>query len=185
MLIKKLRKTARIFSLHFKWNSNYLVTVHFKFLATSVSFHSVAVYMPVPSEKDWMQVSAACFKRTDFPNCVGSLDGKQCRIKRPSKVGSFLYNSKTVPFACSDCTFICVDDSCVFWNSVFGRAVFQNFPDDEFKFPDCKSATPLVIVVDVATLCVNLIRLCPGWNNFQLQAGQATTNRRVFFQTVD
>jgi hypothetical protein len=54
---------------------------------------SQLIYMPVPCEDYWLEESAKHFERTYFPNCIGSMDGKHCCIKCPSKAGSLFYNS--------------------------------------------------------------------------------------------
>ncbi|GBP55261.1 Protein ALP1-like [Eumeta japonica] len=50
--------------------------------------------MPQPSEDHLKNVSLDFEEMWNFPNCIGSLDGKHCRVKRPRKSGSAYYNYK-------------------------------------------------------------------------------------------
>lgn len=50
--------------------------------------------MPVPSQEDLEKSKAAYWDVWNFPNCVGALDGKHCRIKCPPNSGSQFFNYK-------------------------------------------------------------------------------------------
>ncbi|CAB1330043.1 unnamed protein product [Coregonus sp. 'balchen'] len=50
----------------------------------------VGEYMPVPKEEDWRAIAAEFLERLDFPNCLGSIDGKHA----PPSSGSQFYNYK-------------------------------------------------------------------------------------------
>jgi hypothetical protein len=125
--------------------------------------------MPVPSENDWLRVSAVYFERICSANFIGNLDGKHCCIKCPSKVMSLFYDYNQydslvlLAIADSDCTYIFIDvgvcgkesESSVFQDSVFEEALLSNvsvinIPDGEFKFLDFDTETSLVIAADEA-----------------------------------
>lgn len=52
------------------------------------------VHVPVPTEDDFIKISADYMDIWNFPNCVGALDGKHVKIKCPSHSGSMFYNYK-------------------------------------------------------------------------------------------
>ncbi|XP_020359389.1 protein ALP1-like [Oncorhynchus kisutch] len=53
----------------------------------------VGVYMPVP-EEDWRAIAAEFPERWNFPNCLGSIDGKHVVIQAPPCSGLQFYNYK-------------------------------------------------------------------------------------------
>lgn len=50
--------------------------------------------MPTPTEQMFRSVANEYWSKWNFPNCVGSIDGKHIRIKCPSGSGSMAYNYK-------------------------------------------------------------------------------------------
>lgn len=46
------------------------------------------------SISDWKKIARRFEERWQFPNCLGSVDGKHCRIIPPNGSGSFYYNYK-------------------------------------------------------------------------------------------
>jgi len=50
--------------------------------------------MPEKTEKDWVNTANNFYRRTQFPNCIGAVDGKHVRIKMPTGSGSLFYNYK-------------------------------------------------------------------------------------------
>nr|CAH7733261.1 unnamed protein product [Callosobruchus chinensis] len=51
--------------------------------------------MKPPSSKErWLEIAENYYKRTNFPNCVGSVDGKHIRLISPLHSGSAFYNYK-------------------------------------------------------------------------------------------
>lgn len=54
----------------------------------------VNIHMPQPTEEDHKRIANDYFNLWGFPNCIGSIDGKHCKIKCPSNTGSSFYNYK-------------------------------------------------------------------------------------------
>ena len=50
--------------------------------------------MPKPNEEHWLKIASEFFTRFQFPLCLGAIDGKHIRIKKPNKSGSKYYNYK-------------------------------------------------------------------------------------------
>ena len=50
--------------------------------------------MPEPNKEMWLKKAAQFYKFTNFPNCVGSVDGKHIRIQCPPNTGSDYFNFK-------------------------------------------------------------------------------------------
>jgi len=48
----------------------------------------------LPTEEKWREISLDFEKNTNFPNCIGALDGKHIRVTEPIKSGSLFYNYK-------------------------------------------------------------------------------------------
>ena len=97
-------------------------------------------YMSARDKNDWIRTADEFYERTNFPNCIGAVDGKHIRIRKPNESGSQFFNHKnfssTVLMAVSDadCCFISVEvracgsssDSNVFKNSIFGKLLESN-----------------------------------------------------------
>lgn len=50
--------------------------------------------MPQPTQENLKKISKDFFLKWQFPNCIGSIDGKHFRIQKPSHSGSEYYNYK-------------------------------------------------------------------------------------------
>ena len=53
------------------------------------------ICMPVPSEDKWKFLADEFYKRWNFPNCTGAIDGKHVMIQCPLNSGSLFYNYKS------------------------------------------------------------------------------------------
>jgi len=51
-------------------------------------------HMPTPTIADFEKIAQEFDEKWNFPNCVGSIDGKHIRIKCPKKSGSMFFNYK-------------------------------------------------------------------------------------------
>lgn len=73
--------------------------------------------MPEPSVELWLEIAKRYYKKTNYPNCIGSIDGKHIRIRKPAKSGSYYSNYKKffsivlLAVADANCSFIAIDDS--------------------------------------------------------------------------
>ena len=56
-------------------------------------------YMPTPSTEKWLAIAEGFQMKVNFPNCIGTLDGKHIRIIKPNHSGSMFYNYKHFFFA--------------------------------------------------------------------------------------
>ncbi|XP_075178236.1 uncharacterized protein LOC142250060 [Anomaloglossus baeobatrachus] len=51
--------------------------------------------MPVPSTEDWIHISNKMYALTGFPNCLGAVDGKHIRVKKPPNSGDDAFQLST------------------------------------------------------------------------------------------
>ncbi|KAJ8343120.1 hypothetical protein SKAU_G00330480 [Synaphobranchus kaupii] len=143
----------------------------------------VANYMPVPREEDWCAIAEGFRQRWNFPNCMGSIDGKHMVIQAPPNSGSAYHNYKgtfsIVLLAVVDARYLfrVVDvgaygrqsDGGTLANSAFGKALVAgtlNLPGDHL-LPGAEylGAQPHVFVADEAfPLQRHLMRPFPGSN---------------------
>ena len=137
-------------------------------------------FMPIPTRSTWEKIAADYDYFWQFPNCVGSIDGKHVTMQAPKNAGSLYYNYKKqhslILLAVVDAqyNFVAVDiggygkqsDGSVFSNSAIGRLLkSQNldFPANEPLRGTKDPALPFVLVGDEAfPLLENLMRPYPG-----------------------
>ncbi|KAM3936284.1 uncharacterized protein RB166_003415 [Leptodactylus fuscus] len=95
--------------------------------------------IPEPSTQLWIDATESFRQVTQFPNCIGAVDGKHMRIQKPPESGSEFFNYKkyfsVILMAIADAhyRFIAVDigvygrsnDSRVFKNSILENEAFQ------------------------------------------------------------
>lgn len=144
----------------------YYYFIYFRYLATGDSHHTIAfsfrvgcttasaivkevcielwnvlqpLYLPTPTEEVWKKSEIGFRELWNFPNCVGSIDGKHVRVKCPPKTGSSYFCYKNyfsivlLGIVDPDYKFIVVDigsygrhsDSSIFENSSFYREFLQ------------------------------------------------------------
>lgn len=98
------------------------------------------IYMKMPTTNDWLDISKGFLEKWNLPNCIGAVDGKHIRIKKPRTSGSSYFNYKEYfsihLMACADGSgsFTSIDvgeygrnsDSGVFKNSGLDLALNNN-----------------------------------------------------------
>lgn len=122
--------------------------------------------MATPNQDTWLEKSKEYEQFTNYPNCIGAVDGKHVRIQCPPNSGSEFFNYKKyfslVLLAVSDAkyNFIAIDvgaygregDSTIFKNS----NLFKRLKGDQLNLPeDCPllpsgPAVPFVLLGDEA-----------------------------------
>jgi len=92
--------------------------------------------MAVPTSEEWLRIADEFNNICKMPNCIGSIDGKHCRIKCPPNTESLYFNYKSFHslnlLGMADANFCftlidigpygCENDSSAFNNSGFGKA---------------------------------------------------------------
>ncbi|XP_049338723.1 uncharacterized protein LOC125803951 [Astyanax mexicanus] len=141
----------------------------------------VTEYMPVPTKEDWRTIAAGFHERWNFPNCLGSIDGKHIVIQAPNNSGSMYHNYKgtlsivLLAFVDASYCFRVVDvgaygktsDGGTLANLIFGQALRNgslDLPEDSL-LPGAEhlGPQPHVFVADEAfPLRRNLLRPFPG-----------------------
>lgn len=136
--------------------------------------------MPEPIGEQWISISNKFHERTQFPNCVGAVDGKHIRCVNPTNSGSIYYNYKKyfsiilMAVVDSEYCFIHIDvgaygregDSTVFKECPFGKKLYT----EQLGLPAPKplpntqdKPQPFVVIGDEAFgLHKNLLRPFPG-----------------------
>lgn len=111
------------------------------------------ICLPSISEERWKEISNEFLKYTNFPNCLGAVDGKHIRIVQPSGTGSLYHNYKhffsTILLAVCDANycFLYVDvgaygksnDSTIFKESLF----YKHITEETFNIPAPKPISDL------------------------------------------
>ncbi|XP_071972628.1 uncharacterized protein [Engystomops pustulosus] len=167
-----------IVTLRFLATGNSFASLHYEFLL-GVSTISMIVrltceviwkrlrpaVMPVPTAEDWIRISDGFLDSAQFPNCIGALDGKHIRVKKPAHSGSQFFNYKQyfsvvlLALADSDYKFIIVDigaygssaDAAVFRASRMGERLRSNqltLPEPRCLPGSTGPPAPFVIVAD-------------------------------------
>uniref|UniRef100_A0A8C5LW04 DDE Tnp4 domain-containing protein n=1 Tax=Leptobrachium leishanense TaxID=445787 RepID=A0A8C5LW04_9ANUR len=71
--------------------------------------------MPTPTDESWARIAEGFLDRSNFPNCLGAVDGKHVRIVKPLQSGSLYHNYKhffsigLLAVADANYYFVCVD----------------------------------------------------------------------------
>ena len=55
----------------------------------------MSAFMPQKSEKDW-RAADEFYERTNFPKCLGAVDGKHIGMCKPDDSGSLFFNYKNL-----------------------------------------------------------------------------------------
>lgn len=116
--------------------------------------------------QDWQSIANEYQQLWNFPNCIGSLDGKHIALKAPAKSGSLFYNYKgthsIILMAIADAHYklIYIDvgsygrmsDGGVFNRCLFARALKNNdnFLPPSKPLPERTLGVPYVLIADDA-----------------------------------
>jgi len=132
------------------------------------------------SQEQWIDIGNKFYKKTNFPNCIGAVDGKHIRCVNPRNAGSMFFNYKKyfsiilIGVVDAEYCFTTIDvgaygrggDSTVFKECPFGRKLYSeelNLPAPVCLPNTTDSPQPFVIVADEAFgLHKNLLRPYPG-----------------------
>ncbi|XP_053964136.1 uncharacterized protein LOC128867068 [Anastrepha ludens] len=135
---------------------------------------------PEPTTDMWFDIAEEFYRKTDFPNCVGAIDGEHIRCINPRQGGSNFFNYKKffsiVLMAVVDANlrFIAIDvgaygsegDSTVFRGSPLGRKLYSgplNLPPPQLLPNTDENPQPFVMVGDEAfKISTNLLRPYPS-----------------------
>ncbi|XP_044151430.1 protein ALP1-like [Bufo gargarizans] len=133
-------------------------------------------FLPHPTCQQWISIADKFYEVTQFPNCIGAVDGKHVRLLKPPRSGSSFFNYKkyfsVILMAIVDANykFVAVDigafgrtnDSRVFKNSNMGKRLYSgNFgiPEPRPLPGTTNPALPFVLVGDEAfQMCGNLLK---------------------------
>ena len=109
--------------------------------------HMMETQMPKPTEESWTAIAEHFWRRWQFPNCIGAIDGKHIQIQAPKKSCSQFFNYKKtfsiilLALVDADSKFIIIQvgdfgrasDGGVFAHSALGRGMSEktlNVPED-------------------------------------------------------
>lgn len=137
-----------------------------KEVCEAINRKMINIYLPEPTQSTWLQSAETFLQKWNFPNAIGSIDGKHVTIKCPNNTGSrhFCYLKKfsvvLMAIVDADYKFVCVDiggygrnsDGGIFEASIMGQR-FQNktinVPVDQ-PLPNQQEPTPYVLLGDEA-----------------------------------
>ncbi len=190
-------------------NNSCIHSLYFRFLATGIHFQDLqyefhvakstikgivqetcavvwsqlkAQEMPVPTTEMWKEIADLFYKKMNFPNCVGAVDGKHIRFRNPKNSGSEYFNYKKyfslvlMAIADANLSFIMIDvgaygsqgDSTIFQDSPLGRKLYTgtlNLPPPQCLPNTSTLPQPFTFVADEAfRLHTNLQRPFPQRN---------------------
>ncbi|CAH1972683.1 unnamed protein product [Acanthoscelides obtectus] len=98
------------------------------------------IYMKIPSEEEWLMIANNFESASNFPLCLGAVDGKHIRVIKPEESGSMFLNYKhyfsivLMAVVDSNYNFIFIDvgaygkecDSAVFKETEFWKSLVNN-----------------------------------------------------------
>ena len=54
----------------------------------------IPLFVMFPTAQQFQNIASEFLADLNFPNCIGALDGRHCRIKKPKNSGSLFFNYK-------------------------------------------------------------------------------------------
>lgn len=136
--------------------------------------------MQPPPKTEYNRINAEFLENWNFPNCIGSVDGKHCVVRAPFRSGSLYYNYKktfsiVLMAACDhNYKFTLVDvgsygspnDASIFSESEFGKLLKEgklNVPKEKVKLPGSNESTGYFFIGDEGfPLSTNFMRPFSG-----------------------
>ncbi|XP_017135552.2 protein ALP1-like isoform X4 [Drosophila miranda] len=125
-----------------------------------------STHMIPPDCTEYKKIAHDFYEKSRFPNCIGAIDGKHCRIKCPKNSGSDYFNYKKFfsivlqGVADSNCKFIFIElgfkgsqsDGGIFAASRLQQAIIRNELDipSEEVLPNSDIKAPFVFIGDEA-----------------------------------
>uniref|UniRef100_A0A3Q2CBQ0 DDE Tnp4 domain-containing protein n=1 Tax=Cyprinodon variegatus TaxID=28743 RepID=A0A3Q2CBQ0_CYPVA len=73
-------------------HSTVVNSVHMVYAA--IESKMMEEFLPSPTEDMWTEVARGFWRKWNFPNCLGAIDGKHVTIQAPARSGSQYYNYK-------------------------------------------------------------------------------------------
>lgn len=137
------------------------------------------IHMPLPTEANFLKIAKDFNKRKNLPNCIGAIDVRHVRIRKPTKGGSYFYNytkfhSITLQAVVdADARYIVIDvggygsqhDSTTLKASTFYQGLKKKIiklPNDA-PLPDSTTVVPYYFIGDCAyPLMKHLLKPYPG-----------------------
>ncbi|KAJ8881913.1 hypothetical protein PR048_018399 [Dryococelus australis] len=159
----------------------------------------LSIYLPEPTMQSWLDRTEKFPVKWNFPNAIGSIDGKHVRILCPTKSGPLFFNYKNyysivlLAIVDADCKFVAVNvgaygkesDSQVFQHSVFGKKIREN----NFNIPPptvVKMMKPYSHKTATADECKRIFsyRLCQTRRTSENAFGILGQVFRIFYQPI-
>ncbi|KAB0790420.1 hypothetical protein PPYR_15211, partial [Photinus pyralis] len=147
--------------LHFQYRiSQPTISVIVRQVCKAIWNRMRQICFPTLTEEYWLKTAAEFYEKTNFPHCLGAIDGKHIRVVKPEKSGSLYFNYKNyfslILLAMCDASykFIFIDvgaygkssDSTVFKESVFFKTLTgnkMNIPPPQQSFTGLPETMPL------------------------------------------
>lgn len=125
------------------------------------------VYLQKPTEDQWRTITSEFLEKWNFPNCVGSFDGKHVLIQAPTNFGSLFFNYKKtfsiVLMAACDANYRFTllhfgemgsnSDAGIFGNCAISQQLKEGrleLPEGTTELPGSHHRTPLFFISDEA-----------------------------------
>jgi len=134
--------------------------------------------IPTPNKTQWEEITERFWSEWNFPNCMGTLDGKHIQITTPANSGSNYFNYKRIfsvvllTLVDANYRFIAVDigsfeknsDGGIFTNSQLGKSLSNGMLDipESKPLPGSHVSTSHVIIANSTfPIKTYMMRPCP------------------------